>query len=98
MSFKTWLIDKINAALPDPRQPVKAAAFREAAGATIDADEDQWRKLTGHSKRARGGGAPGIRGAGAYGEGGQGPGQPGADDGHRPQEEQARPPPPLPRD
>ena len=51
MSFKTWLIDKINAALPDPGQPVKEAAFREAAGTTIDADEDQWRKLTGNSTR-----------------------------------------------
>src|SRR3990172_1931646 len=51
MSFKTWLIDKINAALPDPGQPVKEAAFREAAGTTIDADEDQWRKLTGNSQR-----------------------------------------------
>lgn len=51
MSFKTWLIDTIHSALPDPGQPVKEAAFREAAGVTIDADEDQWRRLSGDSLR-----------------------------------------------
>jgi hypothetical protein len=35
----------------DPGQPVKEAAFREAYGQTVDADEDQWRKLTGDAQR-----------------------------------------------
>lgn len=51
MSFKSFLIRAIDWALPDPGQPVKEAAFREAYGQTIDADEDQWRKLSGDAQR-----------------------------------------------
>jgi hypothetical protein len=51
MNVKTWLIKAIDMLLPEPGQPAKEAAFREAAGVTIDADEDQWRKLTGDVKR-----------------------------------------------
>lgn len=35
----------------DPGVLVKDAAFREAYGVTVDADDDQWRKLTGDSSR-----------------------------------------------
>ncbi len=51
MSLKTWLIGFIEAALPDPGQPVKEAALREASGYSIDPDEDQWRKLSGDKSR-----------------------------------------------
>ncbi len=51
MSFKTWLIDALKAALPDPGLPAREEAFREAAGTGIDPDEDQWRKLTGDANR-----------------------------------------------
>lgn len=51
MALKSYLMGIFNAALGDPGQPVKEAAFREAVGVTIDADEDQWRKLTGNSQR-----------------------------------------------
>lgn len=42
--FVTWL----NPASPSESVP---AQFREAAGATVDADEDQWRRLTGDTRR-----------------------------------------------
>lgn len=53
MSFKTWLIGFIEAALPDPGQPAKEAALREAYGTSggIDDDEHLWRKLTGDANR-----------------------------------------------
>src|SRR5574341_1328872 len=51
MALKTWFMSFLEAAVPDPGQPVKEAAFREAFGTTIDADEDQWRKLTGDYSR-----------------------------------------------
>ena len=51
MAFKNYLMRVIDAVLPDPGQPVREAAFREAYGETIDADEDQWRRLTGDSTR-----------------------------------------------
>lgn len=35
----------------EPSPQVKEAALREAFGQTIDADEDQWRKLTGNANR-----------------------------------------------
>lgn len=51
MALKDYLLGVLGAVLPDPGQPVKEAAFREAAGTTIDPDEDQWRRLTGNSQR-----------------------------------------------
>ena len=45
--FMGWF----TAAVGEPAQPVKEAAFREAYGQTIDADEDQWRKLSGDAQR-----------------------------------------------
>ena len=51
MAFKTWLIGVLKAALPDPGLPAREEAFREAAGTSIDPDEDQWRKLTGDANR-----------------------------------------------
>ena len=51
MAFKPWLLDVLGSILPDPGQPVKEAAFREAYGQAIDPDEDQWRKLTGDAQR-----------------------------------------------
>lgn len=37
---------------PDPQPPVAPiAVVREAAGMTVDADEDDWRRLTGDSRR-----------------------------------------------
>jgi len=51
VAFKNYLMRVIDAVLPDPGQPVREAAFREAYGETIDADEDQWRRLTGDSTR-----------------------------------------------
>jgi hypothetical protein len=52
MSLKTALINLVSWALPDdPGALVKEAALREAYGQTIDADEDQWRKLTGDANR-----------------------------------------------
>lgn len=46
-----WLMKIINAALPEPARPVTDTPLRESYGATIDADEDQWRKLTSDAKR-----------------------------------------------
>lgn len=51
MSLKTWLIRLIDAALPEPGEPARQAALREAYGATIDPDEQNWRKLTGDAQR-----------------------------------------------
>jgi hypothetical protein len=42
------VLDRVQHWLPEPK---KTTAFREAAGTTIDADEDQWRPLTQDSKR-----------------------------------------------
>lgn len=50
-SFKDLFLGWFAAAAGEPGQPVKEAAFREAYGQTIDADEDQWRKLTGNANR-----------------------------------------------
>jgi len=36
---------------PPAPWPEPPSTFREAAGATVDADEDQWRRLTGDTKR-----------------------------------------------
>ncbi len=58
MAFKDWfggLFQPIS--LPDVRATVRAwldskeEPFREAAGTSIDPDEDQWRKLTGDANR-----------------------------------------------
>src|SRR3990172_8504802 len=51
MALKDWFVSLVHAALPEPGQPLKESAFREAYGETIDADEDQWRKLTGDGNR-----------------------------------------------
>lgn len=51
MTLKGLLTSLVAWALPEPGQPVKEAAFREAYGQTVDADEDQWRKLTGDAQR-----------------------------------------------
>lgn len=51
MSFSSWLIRFLGAALSEPGQSAKEAAFREAYGATIDPDEAEWRKLTGDERR-----------------------------------------------
>lgn len=54
MALKDWfngVLRAIDAALPPYGQPVQEAAFREAVGATIDPDEDQWRKLSSDTTR-----------------------------------------------
>ena len=43
-TFRRWL------GRPDP-EPEQDAALREAAGVTIDDDEDQWRRLSGDAER-----------------------------------------------
>lgn len=47
MPLKDRLITIANAALPEAWQ----IAFREATGVQVDADDDQWRKLTGDAQR-----------------------------------------------
>ena len=47
MPFKDRFITLANAVLPDAWH----IAFREATGVQIDADEDQWRKLSGDAQR-----------------------------------------------
>ena len=54
MSLKTWFTNLLNKALPDPAQAsqvLQGSTFREAAGVTVDADEDQWRRLSGDANR-----------------------------------------------
>jgi hypothetical protein len=51
MAFKDTLIRWLGGVLVEPGVEQKEAALREAAGTTIDADEDQWRKLTGDGGR-----------------------------------------------
>jgi hypothetical protein len=46
MGFFQRLKEAFNPPSPEPEKP-----FREAAGITIDEDEDQWRPLTGDSRR-----------------------------------------------
>lgn len=40
-----------DAVAAEDKMPATSAQFREAYGTTIDTDEDQWRKLTGNSRR-----------------------------------------------
>ncbi|TAK86726.1 MAG: hypothetical protein EPO20_06320 [Betaproteobacteria bacterium] len=47
MALKDWFLRVIEAAVPQGYE----VKMREAAGVTIDADEDQWRKLSGDATR-----------------------------------------------
>ena len=47
MALKDWFLRVVGAALPEGYD----IKMREAAGATIDPDEDQWRKLSGDATR-----------------------------------------------
>lgn len=47
MVFKSWFLRVVDAALPEGYH----VALREATGVTIDADDDQWRKLSGDASR-----------------------------------------------
>lgn len=47
MAIKDWFLRVVDAALPEGYN----VAMREAAGTTIDADDDQWRKLSGDANR-----------------------------------------------
>jgi hypothetical protein len=46
-----WWNKRPWAAVPVPEEEPETRPMREAAGVTIDADEDQWRPLTGDTKR-----------------------------------------------
>lgn len=47
MELKKLLITALNTVLPQEHQ----VTFREAAGETVDPDEEQWRKLSGDARR-----------------------------------------------
>jgi hypothetical protein len=49
--FRDWLIDAFAPELRVSEADTPVSALREAHGATIDADEDQWRPITGDARR-----------------------------------------------